>query len=115
MRRSAFLSSLALAPLSVAAAPVTAGDRLPGALVLSGGGARGSYEAGVIAAFVEQSGVRDGEPIPGMNVVCGASIGALNGWMVATGQYSRLEQLWKTIGQATLFAPKRRYAAIDNP
>lgn len=123
MRRSGFLTALGTAPLALSATgnalalqrTLTADDRLPGALVLSGGGARGSYEAGIIAALVAQHGLRDGERIPGIDVVCGASIGALNGWMVASGQYSRLEQIWKTIGQTPLFQLKHQYAAIPNP
>lgn len=124
MRRSGFLSSLATIPLAAGTfspanasttSSVTAADRLDGALVLSGGGARGSYEAGVIAALVKQNNLQDGQPIPGINAVCGASIGALNGWMVATAQYSRLEHLWKTIGDTKLFELKHQYAAIPDP
>jgi len=83
--------------------------------VLSGGGARGAYQAGAIAALVQQSGVRDGEPLPSFDVICGSSIGALNGWFVATGQYTLLSQLWQTIGRRNIFALKKRYAAAANP
>lgn len=46
-------------------------------LVLSGGGARGAYEAGVIAGIVEVLGLRPGDPPP-FRVFTGASVGAIN-------------------------------------
>lgn len=52
------------------------------ALVLSGGGARGAYEAGVLRylcdAFPRETGVT-----PWFDVVCGTSVGALNACFVA--------------------------------
>ena len=122
MRRRSFLSSFGLwsavlgtiGPAGSKTLNVGADDRLRGALVLSGGGARGAWEAGVVAALVERHGVKDGQPIPGIDIVCGASIGALNGWMVATAQYSRLAEVWKSIARVPLFTPKREYAAIAN-
>jgi len=92
--------------------PPLADQRLDAALVLSGGGSRGAYEAGVIAALVDAGGVRDGQPLPGINAVVGTSIGSLNGWFVATGQYGRLAQLWKAIAAEDLFALKRRFQPI---
>jgi NTE family protein len=89
--------------------------RLPGALVLSGGGARGAYEAGVIEALAGAAGVTDGKALPGVDLVCGTSIGALNAWFVVTGQYARLRQLWSTVGSYDLFRLKRRYAALTRP
>jgi predicted acylesterase/phospholipase RssA len=64
------------------------------ALVLSGGGSFGSYQAGVIQALVEQQGVKDGEPLD-FDMVCGTSIGGLGGYLVATAQYSALRSLWR--------------------
>ena len=119
MRRRTFLSTLGVAScLAGSTAPafpasrLKADDRLGAALVLSGGGARGAYQAGVITAQVEARGIKDGEPFPGIDVVCGASIGALNGWMVATAQYTRLTHLWKTIASVQIFKPKPEYAKI---
>ena len=57
----------------------------PMALVLSGGGAKGAYEAGVAAALVER-----GLPI---RLVAGSSAGALNAAMIASGRADRLETM----------------------
>ena len=50
-------------------------DDLKCGLVLSGGGAKGAYQVGVVKALAE-AGVR-------VDAVAGASIGALNGAIVA--------------------------------
>ncbi|BDQ36831.1 phospholipase [Pseudodesulfovibrio nedwellii] len=65
-------------------------------LVLSGGGAKGAYQAGVIKALAELNITID--------IVSGASIGALNGAMVACAPdleeaAVRLKELWKKIGE----------------
>ena len=60
------------------------------ALVLSGGGARGAYEAGVIAGLYQAGETFD--------IVCGTSIGAINGAMVAQDNVAELSTLWQTIG-----------------
>jgi predicted acylesterase/phospholipase RssA len=62
------------------------------ALVLSGGGALGAYEAGAIAAYHSR-----GETF---ELICGTSIGALNGSFVAQGKFDELATVWKTIGKA---------------
>jgi predicted acylesterase/phospholipase RssA len=85
------------------------------ALVLSGGGARGAYEAGVIEGLVRGAGVKDGERLPDVDLVIGTSIGALNGWFVATAQYSALRRAWQDISTSNLFRLKRQYAALDKP
>lgn len=69
------------------------GSRLEGAcrerlaLVLSGGGSRGAYEAGVWQAMTEL----------GMNIdiVTGTSVGAINGAMVCQGDLELTVSLWK--------------------
>jgi NTE family protein len=55
------------------------------ALILSGGGARGAYEAGVAAALAERLQ---------FDIICGTSIGAVNGFLVAQGMAGQLEALW---------------------
>jgi len=59
------------------------------ALVLSGGGARGAYEAGVIQGLHEAGMTYD--------LVCGTSIGALNGSFVASNKFDDLAATWADI------------------
>ena len=58
-------------------------------LVLEGGGAKGAYQIGVYKALKE-SGVE-------ISGVVGTSIGALNGAMIAQGDYERCYELWNNI------------------
>ncbi|WP_374764683.1 patatin-like phospholipase family protein [Yunchengibacter salinarum] len=68
-------------------------------LVLPGGGARGAYQAGVLAAIAEMvpAGHR---PFP---VITGTSVGAINAVSLATGAAdfhraaARLEELWRNL------------------
>lgn len=55
------------------------------ALVLSGGGARGAYEAGAAQALL----VRED-----FDLVCGVSIGAINAALIAAGRPGALERFW---------------------
>jgi NTE family protein len=55
------------------------------ALILSGGGARGAYEAGVAASLAERMH---------FDIVCGTSIGGVNGFAVAQGMADQLEAIW---------------------
>ncbi len=60
-------------------------------LALSGGAALGAYQAGALKAIFEaQLDIR---------AVAGSSIGALNGYLAATGQISELLNFWRTIDQ----------------
>ncbi|GAB4423154.1 MAG: hypothetical protein OHK0011_02830 [Turneriella sp.] len=63
-------------------------------LVLSGGAALGSYQAGAIRALYEA----------GLDIRCvaGSSIGALNGYLAATRDIDRMIALWKNIDQKKL-------------
>ena len=85
------------------------------ALVLSGGGARGAYEAGIINALAARDGVANGSPLAPYEIVCGTSIGALNGWFVATGQYSKLHDLWYGISGHDIIRAKPQYQAVRDP
>ncbi|MCO4757562.1 MAG: patatin-like phospholipase family protein [Oceanospirillaceae bacterium] len=67
-------------------------------LVLSGGGAKGAYQVGVMKALVELGAQVD--------MVAGASIGALNGAIVASAPSlpeaaQRLEALWLHLAEST--------------
>lgn len=71
-------------------------DALKVGLVLSGGGAKGAYQVGVLKALREL-GTR-------VDAVSGASIGALNGAILASSPdldtgIRRLEELWATLAQ----------------
>ena len=70
------------------------------ALVLSGGGAKGAYEAGVAAVFVER-----GLPI---RLVAGSSAGALNAAMIADGRMDRLDALWRGLSRDRVYALRTR-------
>jgi predicted acylesterase/phospholipase RssA len=118
IERRSFLFALgatALAPALLGSSPDDALEPLDRALVLSGGGARGAYEAGIVGALAAIGGVRDGSPLLPYEIVCGTSIGALNGWYVATGQYTKLRELWYGISGQNLMRAKRQYAALRDP
>lgn len=59
------------------------------ALVLSGGGSRGAYEAGAWQALSELGKTFD--------IVTGTSVGAINGAMVVQGELDNAIRLWKEI------------------
>ena len=58
-------------------------------IVFGGGGVRGSYHIGVYKALMEMSRYP--------SVVCGTSIGAINGAIIAQGDFDILENLWQNI------------------
>ena len=88
--------SAAASPCGPSARPLDA----PTALVLSGGGAKGAYEAGVAAVFVER-----GLPI---RLVAGSSAGALNAAMIADGRMDRLEALWRGLSRDRIYSLRAR-------
>src|SRR5439155_1728575 len=68
----------------------------PAALVFSGGGAKGAWEAGVAASLIER-----GVPV---RAVAGSSSGALNAVMVADGRIDRLEALWRSLTRERVYS-----------
>ncbi|EFJ2339137.1 patatin-like phospholipase family protein, partial [Escherichia coli] len=73
-------------------------------LVLSGGGAVGAYQAGVVKALAE-CGTQ-------ISMLSGASIGALNGAIIAASPdlseaAARLEGLWKHLGENQVLSVNR--------
>ena len=95
----------ALAVLAVLMAPTVAvagcassevDPEAPMALVLSGGGAKGAYEAGVAAVFMER-----GLPV---RLVAGSSAGALNAAMIASGRADRLEAMWRSVTREQVYS-----------
>lgn len=122
---------LALAPLLTAAAwPLSAAAqtaapqpggrltppaRLKRSLVLSGGGALGAYEAGVVEALVAKAGIGEGQPLPQYGIIAGTSIGALNSYLVATAQWAKLRDLWATVADQDVIRLKPEFAKMTNP
>ncbi len=68
----------------------------PVALVLSGGGAKGAWEAGAAVALIE-----GGLPV---RVVAGSSAGALNAAMLADGRLDRLQAHWRSVTREQVYA-----------
>ncbi len=78
------------------------------ALVLSGGGAKGAFEAGVIAA-VEEADIRP-------EVVSGTSAGALNAAAVACGISARaLSELWTGLESGDVYRLRRDVHRLVRP
>jgi NTE family protein len=86
---------LVSAPALSACEPAAAALDTPVALVLSGGGAKGAWEAGAAAALVER-----GVPV---RLVAGSSAGALNAAMLADGRLDRLQGLWRALSRAQVY------------
>ena len=83
-------------PASAACQPSAVPVDGPTALILSGGGAKGAYEAGVAATLIER-GVS-------IRLVAGSSAGALNAAMLADGRVDRLEALWRGLTRERVYA-----------
>jgi NTE family protein len=82
-------------PAGAACQPSPLGPEAPLAVVLSGGGAKGAYEAGVAATFL-----RRGLPI---RLAAGSSAGALNAAMLVDGRADRLEAHWKSLTREQVY------------
>lgn len=89
----AVLALPGLAAAQCASAPALRGAPL--ALVLSGGGAKGAYEAGVAMALLAE-----GVPI---RLVAGSSAGALNAAMIADGRLDHLERMWRGLTREQVY------------
>lgn len=59
------------------------------ALVLGGGGAKGAYHLGVWEALCKMN--------IEIGMICGTSIGAINGAMICQGDFSNLQKIWNEI------------------
>ena len=104
----------AVAPSPPAPAP-TPPARLKRSLVLSGGGALGAYEAGVVEALVSAAGISEGQPLPQYGIIAGTSIGALNSYLVATAQWTKLRDLWASVADQNVIRLKPEFAKMTNP
>ena len=65
------------------------------ALVLSGGGAKGSYEIGVWKAL-RQLGIK-------FDIVTGTSAGAINGALIVQGSYFKALSIWNKLNFNNIF------------
>ncbi|MFN8551946.1 MAG: patatin-like phospholipase family protein [Candidatus Obscuribacterales bacterium] len=70
-------------------------ERPKRALVLSGGGARGAYEVGVLKALREQGIEYD--------LAFGTSIGGINAAFYVQGKIDRMEELWTSLKATDIF------------
>ena len=80
-------------------------------LVLSGGGAKGAYEAGVWAGL-QKLGVTDS-----IDGIIGSSVGALNAVLFDTCDLERAEDIWLKLKKSDLlyFSKAEALAAVVNP
>ena len=86
---------LRAAPAEATCAPSPRPVDTPTALVLSGGGAKGAYEAGVALGLAAR-----GVPI---RLAAGSSAGALNAAALADGRLDRLEALWRGVTREQVY------------
>ncbi len=76
-------------------------------IVLSGGGARGAYEVGVLRYIFKELAVRIGRP-PSLDLISGTSVGAVNGTFMAAAAHDlalgavQLETLWSELEMASV-------------
>ena len=77
-------------------APSALGPETPAVLVLSGGGAKGAYEAGVALGLAAR-----GVPI---RLAAGSSAGALTAAGIVDGRLDRVEALWRETIQTQVYA-----------
>ena len=75
-------------------------------LALEGGGVRGSYQAGVYMAILDAHIKIDG--------VCGTSIGAINGAMIASGKGKELPKLWQSLSMGEIFGFQKEFVEQIN-
>jgi len=94
-------------------------DRPRRALVLSGGGARGAYEAGVLRYLLEELPRRLGRP-PRFDIITGASVGAIHACFLAATAHrpfrsgERLARIWGRLSIGSL-ASLRTGALLTTP
>ena len=70
------------------------GDKMK-ALVLSGGGSKGSYQLGVWKAL-KKLNIK-------VDIVTGTSVGALNGALITQKSYKKAKKIWNELNMKVLF------------
>ncbi|MEZ4928171.1 MAG: patatin-like phospholipase family protein [Saprospiraceae bacterium] len=69
------------------------------ALVLSGGGFNGAFQFGALEFLKENWNlINQDSPQMKFDIVAGVSAGSLNGYMIASDQFEKLNELWGQIG-----------------
>lgn len=76
-------------------------------LCLSGGGAKGAFQAGVICGLKEKG-------IYKFDAISGTSIGAINGYYIYTGNVNKLKEMWINIQMITENGIKIINNTVDN-
>lgn len=67
-------------------------------IVLGGGGAKGSFQAGVLKRISEDKDLE-------ICAVTGTSVGALNGALTALGKFDKILEIWNSISESKTFYP----------
>lgn len=75
-------------------------------ICLAGGGAKGSYEAGVIRALFDKN--------IEFTSVSGTSIGAVNGYYIYTNNVEKLSDMWTNIQKINIKGLKIKNNTVDN-
>ncbi|MFV0497425.1 MAG: patatin-like phospholipase family protein, partial [Candidatus Fimivivens sp.] len=70
------------------------------ALVLGGGGAKGSYQMGVWQALRELE--------LGVDIITGTSIGSINGALMVQDAFEIADKLWNSIEYENIFSEERK-------
>ncbi len=65
---------------------------------LSGGGARGAYEVGVLKTLLSEG--------PPVSIIGGTSVGAMNAILAATGQLDELTDVWNHLSTLKIWRPR---------
>ena len=76
-------------------------------LCLSGGGAKGAYQAGVVKALYDRG-------IKNFTAISGTSIGAVNGYFIFTDNVEKLEHMWINIEENSENKIKIKNNTVDN-
>jgi predicted acylesterase/phospholipase RssA len=116
LNRRSFLTTAAAGTLAAVPAGASAAIQPslpPGnrGLVLTGGINRGAYQAGWVCGIAAAAGLSDGQPLD-FDIVTGASIGALNAYLVATAQYSKLRRVWYDVGGRDVLRLKTEFVPV---
>lgn len=77
------------------------------ALVLSGGGAKGAYESGLVSTLIH-------EFQEDFDIICGTSIGAINASFLAQEKVDELSDMWQSIQTRGIVTPYPRIQALHD-